>query len=92
MYIILVYDIKDVENNQKVWRRTFKTCKKYLQHVQKSVFEGEIKLSQYRQLKYELEEILRCNHDSCIVYQFNNSKPDQKELLGMQIDVTDIFI
>ena len=43
MYIILVYDINLEENEgQKVLRRVFKTCKKYLVHIQNSVFEGDI--------------------------------------------------
>lgn len=33
MYIILVYDIVLDEKGAKVWRDTFKTCKKYLSHV-----------------------------------------------------------
>ena len=38
MYIILVYDINLEENGgQKVLRKVFKTCKKYLIHIQNSV-------------------------------------------------------
>jgi CRISPR-associated protein Cas2 len=42
MYIILVYDIEMDEGGARAARRIFKICKKYLTHVQKSVFEGEI--------------------------------------------------
>jgi len=42
MYIILVYDILSDENGARISRNIFKTCKKYLTNVQKSVFEGEI--------------------------------------------------
>ena len=92
MYVILVYDILEIEGNQKVWRRTYKTCKKYLQHVQKSVFEGQLTKSQYMKLKNELTSILRKEYDSCIVYQFRNSLPDKKEFWGNEYDATDSFI
>ncbi|EUJ51038.1 CRISPR-associated endonuclease Cas2 [Paenilisteria rocourtiae] len=42
MYIILIYDIAQDNGGAKVSRNIFKICKKYLTHVQKSVFEGEI--------------------------------------------------
>lgn len=52
MYIILVYDINLEENEGKrVLRNAFKTCKKYLVHIQNSVFEGEI--SEAAMLKLE---------------------------------------
>ena len=40
MYVILVYDI-NLENKegQKVLRKVFKICKKYLVHIQNSEFE-----------------------------------------------------
>ena len=42
MYIVLVYDISQSKAGQKRWSRIFKICKKYLSHIQNSVFEGEI--------------------------------------------------
>ena len=56
MYVILVYDI-NLENKegQKVLRNVFKTCKKYLVHIQNSVFEGELLDSQAIKLKSELD-------------------------------------
>ena len=42
MYVILVYDINLEEKaGQKILNKVFKTCKKYLIHIQNSVFEGE---------------------------------------------------
>ncbi|EHL19476.1 hypothetical protein HMPREF9628_00197 [Peptoanaerobacter stomatis] len=51
MYIILVYDISLENGGAKIWRDTYKICKKYLSHVQNSVFEGEISESQLFELK-----------------------------------------
>lgn len=42
MYVVLVYDISQDDNGQRRWSRVFKICKKYLSHIQNSVFEGEI--------------------------------------------------
>ena len=42
MYVILVYDIKLDQKGPKILNHTFKICKKYLTHIQNSVFEGEI--------------------------------------------------
>lgn len=68
MYVILVYDIKTDENGQKVLNKTFKICKKYLSHIQNSVFEGDLLLSQITKLKYELESIIRKDKDSIIIF------------------------
>lgn len=59
MYVILVYDI-NLENKegQKVLRNVYKICKKYLVHIQNSVFEGELLESQLLKLKSELKTIL----------------------------------
>ena len=52
MYVILVYDINlEDKEGQKVLRKVFKTCKKYLVHIQNSVFEGELLESQEIKLK-----------------------------------------
>lgn len=42
MYVVLVYDVSQQENGAKRWSKIFKICKRYLTHIQNSVFEGEI--------------------------------------------------
>ncbi len=59
MYIILVYDISMEDIGPRILRNVFKICKKYLQHVQCSVFEGELSPSQLANLKAELQRWLR---------------------------------
>ena len=57
MYVILVYDINLEEKaGQKILNKVFKTCKKYLIHIQNSVFEGELLDSQAIKLKAELDK------------------------------------
>ena len=83
MYIILVYDI-NLENKegQKVLRKVFKTCKKYLFHIQNSVFEGEISQAQLLKMKAELDEYIRNDKDSVIVFKSRNQRWLEKEFLG----------
>lgn len=79
MYIILVYDIVMDEKGPKVLRRVFKTCKKYLVHIQNSVFEGELSEGQIFQLKTELSKWMRKDEDSCIIFKSRNSNWLEKE-------------
>ena len=50
MYVILVYDIRLDDTGPRIWRNVFKICKKYLHHIQNSVFEGELTKAQIMQL------------------------------------------
>ena len=56
MYIILVYDISNENNGQRRWNRVFKICKQYLNHIQNSVFEGEILESDLFKLKKKIQK------------------------------------
>ena len=94
MYIILVYDI-NLENKegQKVLRKVFKTCKKYLFHIQNSVFEGETSQAQLLKMKAELDEYIRNDKDSVIVFKSRNQRWLEKEFLGkIEDDKTDNFL
>lgn len=94
MYVILVYDI-NLENKegQKVLRRVFKTCKKYLVHIQNSVFEGELLESQALKLKSELNRWIREDKDSVIFFKSRNQRWLEKEFWGkVEDDMTDNFL
>lgn len=69
MYIVLVYDISQSEAGQKRWSRIFKICKKYLSHIQNSVFEGEISKPQLMQLKKEMQPYINEELDSIIIFK-----------------------
>lgn len=92
MYVILVYDIKTDYDGQRVLSRTFKTCKKYLSHIQNSVFEGELSESQIVRLKYELDAIIRKDIDSIILFKSRNEKWLIKDMWGKQEDKASNFI
>lgn len=87
MYVILVYDISLDENGAKVLRHVFKICKKYLTHVQKSVFEGELTKAQLQKLSAELEKWVRKDRDSVIIFKNRNKNWLTKQFLG--IDTSD---
>lgn len=92
MYVILVYDIKSDEGGQKALAKTFKICKKYLTHIQNSVFEGEISESQLLKLKMELNPIIREDRDSLIVFKSRNERWIPKEFWGLQDDKMSNFL
>ena len=84
MYIILVYDICTDDKGVKILPKVFKTCKKYLTHIQKSIFEGEMTESQILNLKLELDKLIRKDLDSVIVFASRNQRWLKKEFWGMQ--------
>lgn len=85
MYILVVYDIANADTEgQKIWRQVFKTCKKYLHHVQKSVFEGEVSESGLAALKQTLQSIIRDDADSVLIFSSRNERWLAKEVIGRQ--------
>lgn len=94
MYVILVYDINlEEKEGHKVLRKVFKICKKYLVHIQNSVFEGELLESQAIKLKSELDTYIRQDKDSVILFKSRSQRWLEKEFLGMfEDDKTDNFL
>ncbi len=80
------------ENGAKVLRNVFKICKKYLHHIQNSVFEGEVTKAKLEMLKMEIKKYIRDNKDSVILFEESSSKWLKKEFIGIQDDNTDNFI
>lgn len=89
--MILVYDIVMDEAGAKASRNVFKTCKKYLTHIQKSVFEGELSELQYMKLQKELGQFIRKDRDSVIVFKGRSERWMKKEFLGLEDDKTSSF-
>ena len=92
MYIVLVYDIKLDEEGPRILRHTFKECKKYLHHVQNSVFEGEISKSKLIEFKLKIQKIIRKDKDSVIIFKSREERWLDKEIIGYEKYPTDIFI
>jgi len=94
MYVILVYDINlEDGEGQRVLRNVHKICKKYLVHIQNSVFEGELLESQELKLKKELDNYIREDKDSVILFKSRSKRWLDKEFLGMiENDKTSNFL
>ena len=86
MYIILVYDISNENNGQRRWNRVFKICKQYLNHIQNSVFEGEILESDLFKLKKKIQKEIDEKIDSVIIFKSRNERWLEKDILGTEID------
>ncbi len=92
MYLILVYDIQLDEKGSAVLRKVFKSCKKYLTHIQNSVFEGELSTVQLLELKAEIRKFLREGQDSCIIFKGRNTKWMEKEFVIKEEDKATQFL
>ncbi len=79
MYLIVVYDIA-VERIDKVR----KYLKQYLNWVQNSAFEGELKEGEVEKIKIGLKKIINENEDSIILYETPDKRWVTKEVLGME--------
>ena len=86
MYVILTYDVQ-----QKRVAKVLKICKKYLNPIQKSVFEGNITELKLRNLKNELSEFILPQCDSVIIYHLDSVKYAKKEQLGMVQSTSNII-
>ena len=92
MYVVLVYDVSQEENGARRWSRIFKICKKYLTHIQNSVFEGELSKAQLAQLQKELNEYINKELDSVIIFKYRQEKWLDKEFWGRNDDLTSFIL
>ena len=92
MYVVLVYDVSQEENGARRWSRIFKICKKYLTHIQNSVFEGELSKAQLAKLQKELNEYINKELDSVIIFKSRQEKWLDKEFWGRNDDLTSFIL
>lgn len=78
MFVIVTYDVA-----QKRVMKTMKICRKYLTHVQNSVFEGMITEGKLNKLKHELQKVIVPAGDSICIYEIQNIKYTRKESIGV---------
>lgn len=79
MFVILVYDV-----NEKRVARALKTCRKYLNWIQNSVFEGEITEAKLTKLKTELKKMIDTKEDSVIIYKMRTLMYSEREIIGVK--------
>lgn len=87
MYVILVYDI-----GEKRVGKMLKLCRKYLNWIQNSVFEGEITEVKLRELKFKAKEIMDADIDSIIIFASRSEQWLEKEIVGLERMSTDVFL
>lgn len=92
MYVVLVYDVSQNNNGQKRWSHIFKICKKYLSHIQNSVFEGEISKVQLTKLQQELNPYIDKQEDSVIIFESRQEKWLNKVFWGKEEDKPSFFL
>ena len=68
-----------------------KILRKYLFHVQESVFEGELTPKQFKKLNYELDSLVT-DEDHIIMYYTYSQKDLKKVEKGKQLDIEKIII
>ncbi|MDX2245608.1 MAG: CRISPR-associated endonuclease Cas2 [Bacteroidia bacterium] len=79
MYVILVYDI-----GEKRVGKMLKLCRRYLNWIQNSVFEGEITEVKLRTLILEAGIIMEKDRDSLIIFKSREAKWLEKEVIGQE--------
>jgi CRISPR-associated protein Cas2 len=90
MRVILFYDIDTTEKEgQRRLQRALKTARNYLNHVQKSVFEGNLNLSGIERLKHEMLRVVDKEKDSLIIYILDENANYKREILTNVKDSTD---
>lgn len=79
MYIILVYDI-----DEKRVGKMLKLCRRYLNWIQNSVFEGELTEVKLKELLHEAKGIMKDETDSIIVFTSRQEKWLDKLVVGRE--------
>lgn len=87
MYVILVYDVGEGRVGKML-----KLCRKYLNWIQNSVFEGEISAVKLKELKVKAKSIMLSETDSLIIFASRDEKWLEKEVIGNERSSLDTFL
>lgn len=69
-----------------------KLCRRYLNWIQNSVFEGEISPVKLQELVVEAQKIMEKDEDSFILFKSRDSRWLDKEVIGLERMSTDNFL
>lgn len=78
MFVVLMYDV-----GEKRVAKYLKLMRRYLTHIQNSVFEGEITEGKLRELRHQIEKLMKEDEDSVIIYKFENTKYTERIDMGL---------
>ncbi len=87
MYVIAVYDV-----GQKRVGKMLRLCRRYLNWIQNSVFEGEISEVRLLELKNKAIDIMDEETDSLIIFKTRQEKWLEKEIVGNERQNLDNFL
>lgn len=87
MYVILVYDI-----GERRVGKMLKLCRRYLNWIQNSVFEGEITEVKLKELLSEAKLIMDKEEDSLIVFKSREERWLEKMVIGKEKNELDNFL
>lgn len=87
MYVILVYDI-----GEKRVAKMLKHCRKYLNWIQNSVFEGEITEVKLKEMVSIARDIMNKEQDSLILFKSRDERWLDKQIIGIERMSTDNFL
>lgn len=87
MYVILVYDF-----GEKRVGKMLKLCRKYLNWIQNSVFEGEISEVKLKELTIKAKAIMDTEEDSIIIFSNHTGFYMNKQVVGKERMKLDNFL
>ncbi|MBP5724828.1 MAG: CRISPR-associated endonuclease Cas2 [Bacteroidales bacterium] len=87
MYVILVYDF-----GEKRVGKMLKLCRKYLNWIQNSVFEGEISEVKLKELLQKAHQFIDKTEDSIILFKHPSQVYMEKEVIGHERSSIDTFL
>lgn len=87
MYVILVYDFGEKRVNKML-----KLCRKYLNWIQNSVFEGEISEARLKELLMQSDKFMKKDEDSIIIFSGPSQSSMDKQIIGKERSTIDIFL
>jgi len=87
MYVILVYDF-----GEKRVAKMLKLCRKYLNWIQNSVFEGEISEVRLKELLILAKGFMKEDEDSIIIFKGSKQYSFEKEIVGKERCRIDNFL
>ena len=87
MYVILVYDV-----GEKRVAKMLKLCRRYLNWIQNSVFEGDISEVKLKELIILAKKIMKQEEDSLIIFSSHTEKFLDKQIIGKERSSTDNFL
>lgn len=87
MYVVLVYDF-----GEKRVAKMLKLCRKYLNWIQNSVFEGDISEVRLKELVTLAKDFMKEDEDSIIIFKARQQNWVDKEIVGKERSKIDNFL